>query len=274
LLRQSKLAQESCANNSHYRTNEAIAGTKKLICPLSPHVDLRLKPDKLYNDLYFDTTPTLQPMISNTNDTIDVISNTNDTMDVNLVNRLKQTVEREREEFTYRVAHSHRSVDAGCINKQHDAVGSSEEESTNRDAEDIVLTINVQRSQVLKTDKGSYNFMNVKDFLKNKLPVDGLNYTRRFEFIPGRTIRSIFRLNGKMDYVGLIDSGASCSLIPLSVYRTQAADELKCFPPSLLTNGRVDRCVVMLAVECGGELGVLLLRLLVEHLLIHFLAAV
>ena len=106
-----------------------MEGTKKLICPLSQHVDLRLKPDKLYNDLYFDTTPILQPIISNTNDTIDVISNTNDTMDVNLVNRLKQTVEREREEFTYRVAHSHRSVDAGCINKQHDAVGSSEEES-------------------------------------------------------------------------------------------------------------------------------------------------
>ena len=30
----------------------------------------------------------------------------------------------------------------------------------------------------------------------------------------------------------------------------------------------------MLAVVGGGELGVLLLRLLVEHLLIHFLAAV
>ena len=184
---------------------------KKLIIPLSPNVDLRLKTDKLYNDdLYFDTTPILQPIISNTNDTIDV----------NLVNRHKQAMEHEREEFTYRDAHSHISADAGYINKQHDAVGSSEEESTNRDAEDIVLTINVQRSQVLKTDKGSYNFMNVKDFLKNKLPVDGLNYTRRFEFIPGRTIRSIFRLNGKMDYVGLIDSGASCSLIPLSVYRS------------------------------------------------------
>ena len=39
-------------------------------------------------------------------------------------------------------------------------------------------------------------------------------------------------------------------------------------------NGRVDRCVVMLAVEGGGEIGMLLLRLLVEDLLDHSLAAV
>ena len=174
---------------------------KKLIIPLSPNVDLRLKTDKLYNDdLYFDTTPILQPIISNTKDTIDV----------NLVNRHKQAMEHEREEFTYRDAHSHISADAGYINKQHDAVGSSgeeftyrdahshisadagyinkqhnavgssEEESADRDAEDMVLTINVQAGQVLKTDKGNYNFMNVNDFLKNKLPVDGLKMTKNF----------------------------------------------------------------------------------------------
>ena len=144
---------------------------KKLIIPLSPNVDLRLKTDKLYNDdLYFDTTPILQPIISNTKDTIDV----------NLVNRHKQAMEHEREEFTYRDAHSHISADAGYINKQHNAVGSSEEESADRDAEDMVLTINVQAGQVLKTDKGNYNFMNVNDFLKNKLPVDGLKMTKNF----------------------------------------------------------------------------------------------